>query len=91
MISFDVFGLSPQGYEVHFQLQGEKVYDDAVKLLEKLEKDGFGVRGKASSNGQARSEAHYCQEHQTEYKRFEKDGRVWYSHKTADGKWCKEK
>ena len=37
------------------------------------------------------SHEHFCQGHQTEYKRFEKDGRVWYSHKTDDGKWCKDK
>ena len=35
--------------------------------------------------------AHYCQQHGTEFKRFGKDGRVWYSHKGPDGKWCKEK
>jgi hypothetical protein len=34
---------------------------------------------------------HYCQQHQTEYRRYERDGRVWYSHKTGDGKWCREK
>ena len=34
---------------------------------------------------------HHCQQHQTEYRRFEKDGRVWYSHKAGDGKWCREK
>jgi hypothetical protein len=34
---------------------------------------------------------HWCQEHQTSFKRFEKDGRTWYSHKAPDGKsWCKE-
>ena len=33
---------------------------------------------------------HYCQEHQTEYNRYEKDGRVWYSHKVGNI-WCKEK
>ena len=33
---------------------------------------------------------HYCQEHQTEYKRYERQGKVWYSHKGPDGKWCKE-
>ena len=35
--------------------------------------------------------AHYCAEHQTEYKRFEKGNQVWFSHKGPDGKWCKEK
>jgi hypothetical protein len=33
---------------------------------------------------------HWCAAHQTQYKRFSKDGRTWYSHKTPDGKWCKE-
>ena len=33
---------------------------------------------------------HYCNEHGAEFKRYEKEGRVWYSHKSGD-KWCKEK
>jgi hypothetical protein len=31
----------------------------------------------------------YCHRHKTALKRFSKDGRTWYSHKTADGRWCK--
>ena len=34
---------------------------------------------------------HWCREHQTEFKRHERQGRVWFSHKAPDGKWCKEK
>jgi hypothetical protein len=34
---------------------------------------------------------HWCEEHQTEYQRFNKEGTVWYSHKAPDGKWCREK
>ena len=33
--------------------------------------------------------AHWCPMHQTEFKKYEKDGRVWYSHKAGDS-WCKE-
>jgi hypothetical protein len=33
---------------------------------------------------------HYCQAHQTEYKRYERDGRVWYSHRVGN-QWCKER
>ena len=29
--------------------------------------------------------SHWCQQHQTEYRRFEKDGRSWYSHRLPDG------
>ena len=42
-----------------------------------------------AANGGGQSE-HYCQEHQAEFKRYEKEGRVWYAHK-AGQKWCKEK
>jgi len=34
---------------------------------------------------------HYCQEHQTEFKQYRRGDSVWYSHKTGDGKWCREK
>ena len=36
------------------------------------------------------TQAHYCSEHGTEYRRYEKEGRVWYSHQSGDS-WCKEK
>jgi hypothetical protein len=32
---------------------------------------------------------HYCQEHQTPFKKCEKGGSAWYSHKMAGG-WCRE-
>ena len=35
--------------------------------------------------------AHYCHEHGTPFKRYHRGESVWYSHKTADGKWCREK
>jgi hypothetical protein len=31
----------------------------------------------------------YCHRHKTALKRFTKAGRSWFSHKTADGRWCK--
>ncbi len=45
------------------------------------------TKAKASTVGQSE---HYCHEHQTDFKRYEKEGRVWYAHK-AGSKWCKEK
>jgi hypothetical protein len=36
-------------------------------------------------------ESPYCHQHKTAMKRFSKDGRSWYSHKTADGRWCRGK
>jgi hypothetical protein len=34
--------------------------------------------------------AHYCEEHQKEFKRHEKEGNVWYSHRQGDS-WHNEK
>ena len=31
----------------------------------------------------------YCHLHKAVLQKFTKDGRTWYSHKTADGSWCK--
>jgi len=99
MIQFDVFAQSAQGYEVHFQIQGDKVYDDALRLLEKLEADGFKARAmngykghhsKAAQNGNGDS-AHRCEKHNVDYRRYFKGERVWYAHQTDDGEWCKER
>ncbi len=34
---------------------------------------------------------HHCQEHDKPFKRYSRGDSVWWSHKTADGKWCREK
>ena len=38
------------------------------------------------SNGNGN--VHLCPIHNVEMRRWEKDGRVWFSHKTDDGGWC---
>ena len=42
------------------------------------------------SNGKDNNNASWCPIHQCEMKRWNKDGRVWYSHK-VDGGWCNGK
>lgn len=37
------------------------------------------------------SSGKWCALHDCELKRFEKDGRVWFSHKAPDGSWCRGK
>tara|TARA_R100001086_G_scaffold178299_2_gene98709 strand:- start:2212 stop:2574 length:363 start_codon:yes stop_codon:yes gene_type:complete len=32
-----------------------------------------------------------CAEHGEEYKRYEKEGDIWWSHQLDSGKWCKKK
>ena len=34
---------------------------------------------------------HYCQEHAIPFKRYTRGENVWWSHRTPDGKWCREK
>jgi hypothetical protein len=48
-----------------------------------------GSNGTKSTNG-TNSNPAWCLIHQCEMKRWDKDGRVWYSHK-ADGEWCRGK
>ena len=48
-----------------------------------------GTNGTNGSNGTSDNPA-WCPIHQCEMKRWDKDGRVWYSHK-VDGKWCSGK
>ena len=37
----------------------------------------------------AHDESPYCHAHNAVLKRYERNGQVWYSHKTADGRWCR--
>lgn len=47
-----------------------------------------GNKEEVRSNGKANPA--WCPIHQCEMKRWDKDGRVWYSHK-FDGEWCRGK
>lgn len=43
-------------------------------------------------NGPVRADDEpYCAEHKIKYFRYEKNGKVWYSHKNADDTWCNMK
>jgi hypothetical protein len=40
---------------------------------------------------QSNDDPAWCPIHQVEMKKWSKDGKVWYSHKTEDGAWCSGK
>jgi hypothetical protein len=42
-----------------------------------------------STTPPAHDDSPYCHAHQAVLKRYERNGQVWYSHKTADGRWCR--
>ena len=60
---FDIFAVSPQGYEVHISLENEHVYTEALLLLTKLEEDGFRARGASRSPVEGQGTASNGQEH----------------------------
>jgi hypothetical protein len=37
----------------------------------------------------AHDESPYCHTHKAVLKRYERNGQVWYSHKTSEGRWCR--
>ena len=45
----------------------------------------------ASRHASAQPPEGWCQVHQVQMRRNEKDGRSWYSHQAPDGGWCKGK
>ena len=58
-------------------------------LLQQGYKPEENHRGFHNNNGQG--ERKICPVHQCDMKRYEKDGRSWFSHKIDDGNWCRGK
>lgn len=88
--SWNTSYITPEGFVCRITLRGETGKD----LLEKagtaiafLMDQGFKPEKSFASNG--KGEAQQCSIHQCEMKRYEKDGRTWYSHKLQDGSWCR--
>ena len=49
---YDVFALSPEGFEVHFALEGERIFADAIALSKAMSEAGFTPRAsKATDTG----------------------------------------
>ncbi len=44
-----------------------------------------------ANGGNGNGSTHVCSVHNVEMRRFEKEGRIWYSHKTDEGGWCSGK
>ena len=48
------------------------------------------IPGPAESEPTPTARLHWCQAHDTLFKRRQKAGVIWYSHKAPDGSWCSE-
>jgi hypothetical protein len=82
--------VTPEGFVCQITLRG----DSGKDLLEKagialsfLLEHGYLPEQKLSHNG--KGEGKQCPIHQCDMKRYEKEGRTWFSHKLEDGSWCR--
>ena len=90
--------IHPSGFECQITLRG----DTGSELLEKaqnaidylLEHDcqpyTYSRNGYTNSTNGNQDKASWCPIHKVNMRKWEKDGKVWYSHK-VDGEWCSGK
>ena len=97
--------ISPEGFECQLTLRAEtgqellERVNGAISYLLNSGCQPYSYRGSYSNNSQTKksdgngpqqnSNPAFCPIHQTEMKKWERDGRLWFSHQTADGSWCK--
>ena len=75
----------------NWQTVQAQLYADLGHQLKALWTANGNTNNGHSTNGhQEATPDHFCSEHHTDFKRYEKQGRVWYSHKSGDT-WRKEK
>ena len=86
--------VTPQGFVCQITIRGENgkdLLEKADTALNYLSEHGYNPdtyqrrngNGKGAHNGHGKQ----CSIHQCGMKRYEKEGKTWYSHKTDDG-WC---
>lgn len=87
---------SSQGFDCQLTLRGTEpaeVLRRGADLMRRMSEagctptTGYRVHGAGGNGGERK----VCKLHNAEMRRHEKDGEVWYSHKLADGTWCKGK
>jgi hypothetical protein len=85
---------APASANCHVTIAGRQVQvtlrdADETRLLRRLTAllALYPVEPAAVSQGETREG--WCQIHQVQMRRNEKDGRSWWSHKAQDGSWCK--
>jgi len=86
-------GEAPASVNCHITLAGRQVQltlrdTDESRLLTRLEAvlTRFPVSATPSADAQREG---FCAIHHTPMRQTTKNGRTWWSHKTADGQWCK--
>jgi hypothetical protein len=68
----------------------DELYKRLTKQLKVLWASNKAGGGETKTETEAETQnpnPNWCAEHNTEFKKFSKDGKTWFSHKTADGTW----
>lgn len=97
-VSWNVTYTSPQGYRCQLTLRGKDpaaVLTTAADMLQRMHAAGCSPNGGYAGNGHSNgngAETKPCPIHLGEMlRKHTKDGRSWWSHKLADGTWCRGK
>ena len=83
--------ITPQGFVCQITLRGENgkdLLEKAGTALTFLIEHGYKPDTNHRNNGNGNGEGKRCPIHQSWMKRYEKEGKTWFSHKLEDGSWC---
>lgn len=94
--------VTPDGFTCQITIRGENgkdLLEKAAVALSFLLEHGYKPENNhrqprnnnASAANNTQGDRKWCAIHDCELRRFEKDGRVWFSHKAPDGSWCRGK
>lgn len=86
--------IDASGFECQLVLQaetGSSALAKAQAALAKLSESGCTPLNhqKLTQSGDQKKEPVICPIHNVAMRQYQKNGRVWYSHKLDDGSWCK--
>lgn len=102
-ISWEVQYRSAEGYPCRATLSGEFGEEFLMKTrqllhwLSKSQAKGFDAApapeasAKVTPGTSRTDDQKMCPIHNVPMRRYEKDGKAWYSHRTVDGGWCQGK
>ena len=90
--SWNVSYITPEGFVCRITLRGENgkdLLDKAGVALAFLMQHGCTPEKRFTSID--KGEAKQCPIHKCDMRKYEKDGKTWWAHKTDDGAWCNDK
>ncbi len=90
--SWNVSYITPEGFVCRITLRGENgkdLLDKAGVALSFLMQHGCTPEKRFTRKD--KGETRQCPIHKCDMRRYGKDGKTWWAHKTDDGAWCNDK